>query len=137
MVSAVICDLYNSSMKEGYLPVALKESIVHPVPKCSPAKSGEDDLRLITLTSLLAKVLEGLSLASLLNQVEHKLDHKQFSVSGKSTVHALTHFLHTTLDYLDRGNNYVRVSLLTFLRILTLSTTACLLGTLRYWTRRP
>ena len=33
-LSAVICDVYDSSMKEGYLPVALKECIVHPVSKC-------------------------------------------------------------------------------------------------------
>ena len=63
--SPVVCNLYNSSLTGGYIPDNLKESLVHPVPKCSPPKSINDDLRPITLTSQLAKVLEGFTLDSL------------------------------------------------------------------------
>jgi len=62
LTSPVVSDLYNSSLTVGYIPDLLKESLVHPVPKCSPPKSITDDLRPITLTSQLAKVLEGFSL---------------------------------------------------------------------------
>ena len=63
LTSPVVSDLYNSSLTVGYyIPDLLKESLVHPVPKCSPPKSITDDLRPITLTSQLAKVLAGLSL---------------------------------------------------------------------------
>ena len=47
----VIKDLYNSSLDQGVVPVQIKESIVHPLPKCNPPKSIEEDLRPITLTS--------------------------------------------------------------------------------------
>ena len=63
-LSPVVCDLYNSSLTVGYIPGILKESLVHPVHKCSPPKSITDDLRPITLTSQLANVLEGFTLDS-------------------------------------------------------------------------
>ena len=44
-LSPVACNLYNSSLTVGYIPDILKESLVHPVPKCSPPKSITDDLR--------------------------------------------------------------------------------------------
>ena len=85
---------------------SMKDSLVHPVPKCYPPKSITDDLRPITLTS---KVLEGFSLEQLFQQIVKKLDHKQFSIAGKSTVQALVYFLCTILESLDRRENYIRV----------------------------
>ena len=108
-LSPVVCDLYNSSLKAGYIPDILKEPLVHPVPKCSPPKSITDDLRPITLTSQLAKVLEGFALDSLFQQIVSKLGHKQFPIAGESTLPALVYFLHTILESLDRGENYIRV----------------------------
>ena len=46
---------------------------------------------------------------SLFQKIVSKLDHKQFSVACKSTVQALVYFLHTILESLDRGENYIRV----------------------------
>ena len=92
----------------GYLPDFLQESLVHAVPKCSPPKSITDDLRPITLTSQLAKVLEEFTLDSLFQQIVNKFDHKQFSIAGKSTVQALVYVLHTILESLDQGENYIR-----------------------------
>ena len=105
----VIKDLYNSSLERGVVPVQIKESIVHPLPKCNPPKSVEEDLRPITLTSHLAKVMEGFTLNSLSKQVMDKLDPKQFSINGKSTVQALVYLLHIILASLDRGDNYARI----------------------------
>lgn len=61
----------------------------------------ENYLRPITLTSPLAKVLQGLILVSLYRQVSDSLDPKQFSVCGRSTTHALVYFLHVILEALD------------------------------------
>ena len=58
----VIKDLYSSSLEQGFVPVQIKESIVHPLPKCNSPKSVKEDLRPITLTSHLAKVMEGFTL---------------------------------------------------------------------------
>ena len=113
-LSPVIIDLYNASLEEGFIPDKLKESLVHPVPKCSPPKSVENDLRPITLTSQLAKVLKGFTLDSLYRQVVDSLDLKQFSLCDRSTTHALVYFLHTILEALDSGGNYVRSFLADF-----------------------
>ena len=65
-LSPVITNIYNASMVQGYVPVFLKQSEVVPVPKCSPPKVVEQDLRPISLTPHIAKVMEGLTLAPLL-----------------------------------------------------------------------
>ena len=58
-LAPVISDIFNSSVTQGTFPKALKRSIVVPVPpKVSPPKSIEDDLRPISLTSQIAKVME-------------------------------------------------------------------------------
>ena len=107
-LAPVVSYLYNNSLTEG-APDCLKTSIVIPVPKTSPPKVLEEDLRPITLTSPLAKVMEGFTLRTLTRQVIDNLDCKQFSVSGKSTTHALVYLLHLILEALDLGNNYVRL----------------------------
>ena len=104
-----IKDLYNSSLEQGFVPVQIKESIVHPLPKCNPPKSVKDDLRPIALTSHLTKVMERFTLNSLSKQVKDKLDLKQFSINGTSTVQELVYLLHIILATLDRGDNYARI----------------------------
>ena len=64
-LSPVITNIYNASMVQGYAPVFLKQSVVVPVPKCSPPIVVEQDLRFIFLTPHIAKVMEGLTLDSL------------------------------------------------------------------------
>ena len=48
---------------QGFIPYQIKESVVTPLPKCSPPKCIKNDLRLITLTSQTAKTFEGFILA--------------------------------------------------------------------------
>ncbi|XP_048578039.1 uncharacterized protein LOC125559895 [Nematostella vectensis] len=108
-LAPVVANINNSSLKEGHVPKRLKSSYITPTPKVSPPKVIEEDLRPITLTSPLAKILEGFTLDLLTSQVIKKLDIKQFSVSGKSTTHALVYMLHVILEALYRGNNYVRI----------------------------
>ena len=87
----------------------LKQSEVVPVPKCSPPKVVEQDLRPISLTPHIAKVMEGLTLDSLFKQVCDKLDTHQFALAGKSTTHALVFFLQVILEALDQGDTYARI----------------------------
>ena len=55
----VLTDIYNSSLKQGgYVPAQLKESLVRPL-KVSPSKSVDSDLRPITLTDQIAKIMKG------------------------------------------------------------------------------
>ncbi|XP_048579007.1 uncharacterized protein LOC116611253 [Nematostella vectensis] len=104
-LAPIVSDLYNSSLREGRVPEILKTSLVIPTPKVTPPKTVEDDLRPITLTSPLAKILEGFTLEHLMNQVAENLDIKQFSMPGRSTTHALVYMLHIILAALDKGLN--------------------------------
>ena len=92
-LAPIIADIYNSFMMQGIFPKALKRSIVVPVPKVSPSTSIEDDLRPISLTSQIAKVVEDCTLDILFPQVINKLDTKQFALPKKSTTHALVYLL--------------------------------------------
>ena len=61
LAPAVLADIYNSSLEQGYVPAQLKQAIVVPVPKCRSPESVESDLRPVSLTSPVAKILEGFS----------------------------------------------------------------------------
>ena len=79
----IIKDIYNQSLREGFLPDSLKRSIIIPVPKISPPQDIKSDLRPITLTSCLAKVLEGFTHRRLLKQVNCDIDPR--NMLGKVT----------------------------------------------------
>ena len=108
-LAPVVCDLYNASMTQGYVPEPLKRSVISPIPKCPYPKAVDEDLRPISLTSQLAKVLEGFTLRSLFKDVSSKLDHLQFAVAGKSTTEALIFVLHVILEALDKGDCLARL----------------------------
>ena len=96
-------------MKQGIFPMALKRSIVVPVPKVSPPTNIEEDLRPISLTSQIAKVMEDCTLAKLFPQIVDKLDSKQFALPKKSTTHALVYLIHSILNALEKGSCTARL----------------------------
>ena len=70
----------------------------------TPARSIENDIRPVSLTCQIAKVMVGLTLNRTLPLVLPKLDPKKFASVGSSTVHALVYLLHLALEALDKGN---------------------------------
>ena len=80
-----------------------------PVPKLRPPKSVENASRPISLTSPIAKVLEGFSAESLITGVFNKLDNKQVALPGRSTTQALIFLMHTILEPLDTCGRYIRI----------------------------
>ena len=70
------------------VPAQLKQAIAVPVPRCGPPTSVESDLRPVSLTLPVPKVLEGFSAKSLLVCVWDKLDSMQFALPGRSTTQA-------------------------------------------------
>ena len=80
------------------------------VPKCHPPRSVESDLRPVSLTSPIAKVLEGFTAKSLLTCVWSKLNSKQFALPGRSTTQALVYLLHTILETIDRFESVLEYS---------------------------
>ena len=105
----LITDIFNTSMKQGIFPEQLKRSFVVLIPKVLPRSSIEDDLRLISLTAQVSKVMEGFVLESLTSEVGHKFDPKQFVRPTKSTTQALVYILHLILSALDRGQCSIRI----------------------------
>ena len=53
-----VCSIYNSSIREGHLPIIWKAVTTHPIPKVLPPKAIETDLRPTSLTSILGNELE-------------------------------------------------------------------------------
>ena len=103
-----LADIYVS-MQQGVFPQRLKRAIVRPIPKQSPPTSIEDDLRPISLTSQVSKLLEGFTLKLLLSQVADQLDPKQFSLPKKSTTQAVVYMLHSLLAGLESSQRSVRI----------------------------
>ena len=108
-LSPVVSDIYNSTLRQGKIPELLKLSIVSPIPKRMPPKTIEDDLRPISLTPQIAKVMEGFTLEPLLADIGDQIDPYQFAMKGRSTTQALVFLLHNVLETLDRGGSSARV----------------------------
>jgi len=97
-----VCHIFNASFSSGSVPDIWKRANVIPIPKTNPPQSICDDLRPISLTATLSKLLESLIGRRLLPKIVDKLDSKQFgALRGRSTTHALTaitHMWHQALD---------------------------------------
>ena len=79
-----LCCIFNSSLQEGVVPAIWKQADVVPIPKTKPPKSVEQDLRPISLTPTLSKVLESLIGRFLLNSISDKFDKKQYGAPQRS-----------------------------------------------------
>jgi hypothetical protein len=80
-----------------------------------PPKTIEDDLRPISLTPQIAKVMDGFTLEPLSVRDEmtllwnDQIDPYQFAMKCRSTTQALVFLLHNVLETLDRGGSSTRV----------------------------
>ena len=107
--------IFNASIKQACVPYQWKEANVIPVPKTCPVKDIRVDLRPISLTATLSKVLESFLSQWIMNAIKSKLDPKQFgSLKGSSTVDALISMFHCWFSNTDGNSNSIRVFLLDF-----------------------
>ena len=91
-----------------------KSAEIIPVPKVTPVRSIQSDLRPIALLPVVAKVFEGFVCHWLLDSLSPAFDALQFGcLKGRSTAHALTSMLHTWQSSLDNGHS-VRLLLVDF-----------------------
>ena len=85
-----ICAIFNASIRESNVPLIWKQANVLPIPKVNPPKSIESDLRPISMTPTVSKVLESIIGSWILGSVRSQLDDRQFgALKGRSTTHAL------------------------------------------------
>ena len=113
-LSPLVCDIHNQSLREGYIPALLKSSVVTPIPKVSPPALIEQDLRPISLSCTLAKVMEGFTCSRLLPQLEGKVDPCQFSRKGYSTTDALIYMLQAIYEAVNSGEASARIFFVDF-----------------------
>ena len=99
-LAQLIADMYNTSLCEGVVQPSLKHAIVSPLPKQMPPKSVESDVRPISLTNQMAKIMERFTFTRSLPGMYEDLDCKQFAAAGISTHHAIAYVLHLVLEAL-------------------------------------
>ena len=101
-----VCAIFNSSVRQGHVPKLWKQANVIPVPKVHPPKLVENDLRPISLTATLSKILESFVGGWILEAVGHQLGTNQYgALKERSTSHALVSVLHHWSTALDSGNS--------------------------------
>jgi len=105
----VLRDIDPKTLEAGYTFDKVKSACVRPLPKKRPAQSVNNDIRPISLTCQISKVMEGLTLSRLAPAVLADLQGKQFATPGKSTEQAIAYILHLVLENLDRGNCSARL----------------------------
>ena len=114
-LSAPVADIFNASIQERAVPASWKEADVIPIQKTDQVKEIENDLRPISLTSILSKTMEDFVADWIMSQIRHLVDRQQFgSLAGLSTTHALLSFFHHLYKTTDELDQCVRVLLLDF-----------------------
>ena len=89
-ISGPLCAIFNVSVREVFVPPVWKQANTIPAPKVNPPKSLQSDLRPISLTPTLSKLLESFVGKWILNIIETTIDRRQFgALKGRSTTHAL------------------------------------------------
>ena len=110
-----VCSIFNASIRNGEVPKLWKSADVLPLGKITQPKSIESDLRPISLTTVLSKILESFVFSWLAPIVMPHIDPYQFgSVKRSSTTHALVHLVHYWLSALEAPNTMIRTCLIDF-----------------------
>ena len=113
-LSGPVCAIFNASIREGIVPARWKEANVIPAPKAHPPQLIEADLRPISLTATLSKLLESFVGSWILDRIEDKFDRHQYgALKGRSTTHALVDIMHHWHKAVDEGKS-VRVVFVDF-----------------------
>ena len=116
IISNPVCSIYNSSIREGYVPKLWKSADVLSLGKIPQPQCVDSDLRPISLTpAVLSKVLEVFVFNWIAPIVMPYIDPYQFgNVKKSSTTHALVHLLHYWLSALEEPNTLIRACLIDF-----------------------
>ena len=113
--SSPVAEIFNASIQEKIVPVSWKEADVIPIRKSDKVNEIDNDLRPISLTPILSKMMEHFVAGWMMSQIRHLIDRKQFgSLAGLSTTHALLSFAHHLYGSTDQLDQCVRVLLLDF-----------------------
>ena len=103
-LSVPLSNVFNTAILDGVWPKIWKHEHITPVPKVYPPNT-TDDLRRISGTKSLSKLLEALLTDTIIQDIAPQIDKSQFgNEKGLSTTHYLVKMLHEILTILDRNN---------------------------------
>ena len=116
ILSGPLTSIVNSSIRESHVPVIWKSADVLPLPKISPPKSVEKDLRPISLTPAVSKAcMEHFVYQWLWDCIKDQIDPSQFGArKGCSTVYALIKLLHEWFSATDKLKTVVDIVLIDY-----------------------
>ena len=107
-LSRPICSILNSSIAQGVLPHIWKCGDVIPISKVPNPKSADEDLRPISLTCVLNKMLERFVYCWVLSSIRPHIDQYQYgNIKNCSTSLQLIHFIRHWLAETDRPGNLI------------------------------
>ncbi|KAI8479105.1 hypothetical protein Bbelb_431700 [Branchiostoma belcheri] len=102
-LSEPFTDILNTSLLEGSVPDEWKNAIVVPIPKTTPPSV--EEVRPISLTSLLAKVAESFITTWAVSDILPGIDDQQFGcLKGRSTTHCLLDITNQLFKASDKPN---------------------------------
>ena len=119
LLAAPICAIINNSLSSGKIPSQWRVSRVSPIPKCSPMRDIETDVRPIAITCPVSKVIEVFA-ATLFAEYYEDEDDQFGSVAGRSTTLALIKLTHLLFEASDIRNNIIRILFIDFSRAFEL-----------------
>ncbi|KAI8513936.1 hypothetical protein Bbelb_082600 [Branchiostoma belcheri] len=99
-LAPIVTHLFNASYEEGTVPIDWKSANVVPVPKFAGASKAQD-MRPVSLLSVLAKLLERSILKRLLPSIQAVIKDQYAYVKGSSTTLALVRMVQTWLTAVD------------------------------------
>ena len=121
ILAAPITAIFNSSLREGFIPAMWKAANVVPLPKRNPPRLIEKDIRPISLTPIVSKVFESIVMTRVGRILEGKIDDNQFGGrAGSSTTDALVELLHHWYEATDTYGTHVRVIFFDFAKAFDL-----------------
>ncbi len=114
-LATLVASIFNASIVQAQVPSQWKVADVIPIPKSRPVQDINNDIRPISLTATLSKVLESFNAEWIRDSICQKLDPKQFgAIPGSSPVDALISLLHSLCADSDGNGKTVRLFLLDF-----------------------
>ncbi len=93
IIASPICHLFNNLLRESYIPTLWKSANVFPLPKIKPVHNLSKDLRPISLTPVLAKMLEHYPIQHMINTCQVVNPNQFGAVNGSSTTFVLLEIL--------------------------------------------
>ena len=108
ILSKPLVAIFNSSLREGVLPDMWKSANILPLLKAHPPRSIASDLHPISLTPIMAKVVETVVMKKWVNEkIADIIDENQFrGIPGTSTLIGMTHHWYQATDDSKLSSEY-------------------------------